>query len=264
MLDALEASAPFRGSLILVGAQAVYLRTTEARLTVAAFTLDGDIAIDPGALPSAPPFEDVLSAAGFSLGMQPGSWKRVVTVEGREVTVDVDFMVPSAVAPGSGSRSVDLEGHSRHATRRVRGLEAVLVDHSPMEISAIDAADARRVKIEVAGAGALVIAKLHKIADRTATARGARTYVDKDAGDIYRLIQVTGVGDMAASFKTARAADVSREVTDEALRNLEELFSRPGQPGVAMAIRAVGVGGQPPETIGSALTAYVAELLSRL
>jgi hypothetical protein len=133
-----------------------------------------------------------------------------------------------------------------------------------MEISAIDAVDVRKVNVEVAGAGALVIAKLHKIADRAATARGARTQVDKDAGDIYRLIQVTRVADMATGFRTARAADVSREVTDEAVRHLEELFSRPGLPGVAMAIRAVGVGGQAPETIESVLTAYVAELFRTL
>ena len=69
---------------------------------------------------------------------------------------------------------------------------------------------------------------------------------------------------MATSFKTARTADVSREVTEEAIRHLEELFGRPGLPGVSMAIRAVGVGGQAPETIGAALTAYVVELLSRL
>jgi hypothetical protein len=264
LLDALGAADPYLASLVLVGAQAVYLRTERARLTVAPFTIDGDIAVDPAAFPGAPPLETALSQAGFVLGEQPGSWSRVITIDGREMKVDVDFMVPAAVAPGPGTRSVELEGHSRRATRRVRGLEAALVDHGPMEIGAFEVTDMRRVKIEVAHAGALVIAKVHKIAERGATARGARTQVDKDAGDIYRLMQVTLVPEMAASFRTALAVEMSREVTESALDHLDRLFGRPGLPGVEMAIRAIGVGGEAPDTIRATLTAYVASLRSSL
>jgi len=261
LLDALEASAPYRNSLILVGAQAVYLRTIKARLTVAPFTIDGDIVIDPSAMPSAPPLETALADAGFELGAQPGSWSRVVSIAGRDVKVDVDFMVPAAVAPGAGTRSVELDGHSKRATRRVSGLEAALVDNGSLKIVAFEPADSRTIALRVAGPGALVIAKIHKIVDRKGSARGARTQVDKDAGDIYRLIQATAVPAMAACFQAAKQADVSRTVTESALRQLEELFGRAGRSGVEMAVRAVGVGGEAPETIRSVLTAYVSELL---
>jgi hypothetical protein len=260
LLDALEASKPYRRSLILVGAQAVYLRTVQAQLSVAPFTIDGDIAIDPSSMPSSPPLEKALSDAGFNAGTQPGSWTRLTRVEGRDITVEVDFMVPAGVAPGSGTRSVDLEGHSRRATRRVPGLEAALVDHGPVEIAAIEATDARKFTVEAAGAAALVVAKTHKIADRGATARGARTDVDKDAGDVYRLMQVTGVADMAAGFSKALTSEVSRHVAENSLGHLNELFGRPGLPGVEMVIRAAGVSEEASEGIRATLIAYVSAL----
>jgi len=189
---------------------------------------------------------------------------RVTNVEGRDVTVEVDFMVPAAVAPGSGTRSVELEGHSRLATRRVVGLEAALVDHSPMEIAAFELIDGRRFTVEAAGAAALVVAKTHKIADRASTARGARTDVDKDAGDIYRLMQATGVADMAAGFRRALSAEMSREVAENSLGHLDEFFGRPGLTGIEMVIRTAGVGGEASDSIRATLTAYVSALRSAL
>ena len=264
LLDALEASKTYGRSLILVGAQAVYLRTMQAQLNVAPFTIDGDIAIDPRSLPQSPPLEKVLSEAGFNAGTQPGSWTRVTRVEGRDIIVEVDFMVPAGVAPGSGTRSVDLEGHSRRATRRVSGLEAALVDHGPVEIAAIEATDARKFTVEAAGAAALVVAKTHKIVDRGATARGARTEVDKDAGDVYRLMQATGVADMAAGFTKALRAEVSHHVAVNSLGHLNELFGRPGLPGVEMVIRATGASREASEGIRATLTAYVSALRGAL
>ncbi len=159
LLDALEAAAAYRQSLIIVGAQAVYLRTEGARHTWAAFTTDGDIVIDPSLLPSAPALDATLQAAGFTRSAQPGSWKKAVIIGHRKIEVDVDFMVPEAVALGSGRRSVELEGHDRQATRRVYGLEATLVDHGPMRIASIDPADSRSVTVEVAAPAALLIRK---------------------------------------------------------------------------------------------------------
>jgi hypothetical protein len=46
LLDALEALDEHRSALVLVGAQAIYLRTGEGGLAVAPYTIDGDIAPD--------------------------------------------------------------------------------------------------------------------------------------------------------------------------------------------------------------------------
>jgi len=65
LLDALEALGSHRDAIVLVGAQAVYLRVGEADLAVAPFTTDGDLAVDPAVLAQIPPLEEALMAAGF-------------------------------------------------------------------------------------------------------------------------------------------------------------------------------------------------------
>jgi hypothetical protein len=65
LLDALDALGPHRDAIVLVGAQAVYLRVGEADLAVAPFTTDGDLAIDPTILAEIPPLERALMDAGF-------------------------------------------------------------------------------------------------------------------------------------------------------------------------------------------------------
>ena len=60
LLDALTALGSHRDAIVLVGAQAVYLRVGEADLAVAPFTTDGDLAIDPAALAEIPPLEKAL------------------------------------------------------------------------------------------------------------------------------------------------------------------------------------------------------------
>jgi hypothetical protein len=63
LLDALGALGEHREAIVLVGAQAVYLRVGEADLAVAPFTTDGDLAIDPGALAKIPPLEKALTSS---------------------------------------------------------------------------------------------------------------------------------------------------------------------------------------------------------
>lgn len=264
LLDALEAVAVYGQSLVIVGAQAVYLRTEDARLGMAAFTTDGDIVIDPSSLPSTPPLEATLQEAGFTRTSQPGSWTRAVSIDGRKIDVSIDFMVPEAVAPGGGRRSVELEGHDRQSTRRVPGLEAALVDRGPMRIAAIDPADSRTIVAQVAGPAALMIAKLHKIGERVESGRHRRTPVDKDAGDVYRLVQVTPHAEMAAGFRLALSTDMARPAAEVAIGLLQELFGRRQGAGVEMTIRAIGVSGEAPATISASLTAYTAALTAEL
>jgi hypothetical protein len=66
LLDALEALAPHSGALIVAGAQAVYLRTETIELSVAPYTTDGDLTLDPSALEQDPALQDAMRAAGGS------------------------------------------------------------------------------------------------------------------------------------------------------------------------------------------------------
>jgi hypothetical protein len=107
LLDALQALGPHRKAIVLVGAQAVYLRVGEADLAVAPYTTDGDLAIDPSVLGRIPPLERALMDAGF-VPKAPGSvgiWiTRRPTSKNVETEVQIDLLVPAAVSPGKGSR----------------------------------------------------------------------------------------------------------------------------------------------------------------
>ena len=84
LLDALDALAPFREAVILVGAQAVYVHTqaVDSDFAVSPFTFDADLALDPELLigqPGAiqpPLITEAMQAAGFTLTGQPGIYKR--------------------------------------------------------------------------------------------------------------------------------------------------------------------------------------------
>jgi hypothetical protein len=238
----------------------VHLRT-ESAVTIASFTRDADLAVDPALLPDAPPLEEVMTAAGFRRDPEEvGRWTRSTTVGNQEIPVEVDLLVPEAVAPGSGRRSVDLTGHDRLAVRRTRGLEAVLVEHSAMVVRAVEAQDVRALTIEVAGPAALLVAKLHKIAERYESGRHARLPVDKDAADVYRLFQAVPVHAMADGLRRALTEPVSRKVTETALDNLQRLFGGERSPGIEMTKRGFGVSGDAPETTAAVIVAYVSGL----
>lgn len=206
LLDALEALRPHEQAVILAGAQAVYLRTGPASLPIAEFTTDGDLAIDPALLTDAPPLAGLMEAAGFELALkqgapEPGIWEKEVEVEGMEITVPVDLIVPRDVAPPGGSRGARLPGHGKRAARKIKGLEAALVDNDVMVVEALEPGDARSAQLRVAGVAALLVAKSHKIADRIDSGRTDRLE-DKDASDVVRLMAATSSTTAATTLRS--------------------------------------------------------------
>lgn len=133
-----------------------------------------------------------MRAAGFDMlpqpKGQPGIWTASVTIEGEPQIVPIDLIVPDAFAPPGGRRSARIAPHGAHAARKAEGLEAALVDHAPMAISALDASDTRSITVEVAGLAAMLVAKAYKIRDRLADNNVDRLS-DKDAADVYRIMQ---------------------------------------------------------------------------
>ena len=128
LLDALQARRAHRPALVVVGAQAVYLRTGSGDLAVAAYTFDGDLALDPTLLDDDPLLEQVMSDAGFSLMQrdghdEPGTWVTSRRAGREEIWFPVDLIVPEAFAPRGGRRSVQVGAHSKLAPRRTHGKE---------------------------------------------------------------------------------------------------------------------------------------------
>lgn len=229
LLDALDALEPHLDAIVLVGAQAVYLHTSDAELAVAEHTTDADLAIAPGDLADSPLLGDALTARGFTPRVHPGGW---LSADG----IYLDVMVPEAFA-GAGTRGARLGVHGKRAARRAKGLEATLVDRERRTVVALDPTDERSREIWIAGPAALIVAKLHKIGERV----GAQDRVrDKDALDLYRLLQTVSTNQLAEGITRLGADPVSSAVTAEALVTLRQLFTRRDAEGVEMTVRAAG------------------------
>lgn len=92
LLDALTALTPHLDALVLVGAQAVYLRTAGRIDTYQPFTTDADVVLDPTPLGPIPPLGQAMERAGFTLTAEPGIWEAHLTRPGfdEEIVVPVD------------------------------------------------------------------------------------------------------------------------------------------------------------------------------
>jgi len=267
LLDALEALRPHESALILCGAQAVYLRSGPDSLPIAEFTTDGDLTIDPEVLSDAPPLGELMQAADFELvepqgAPEPGIWQKVVEVDGREIPVPVDLIVPSEAAPPGGTRGARLSGHGKRAARKASGLEAALIDNDEMPIGALERADRRTAHLRVAGIAALIVAKTHKIVDRVAGDRENRLY-DKDGADVVRLMSASPPSEVAPTLERLLGDPTAAAATDFAVGHFEELFGRRGGAGIVLAARALREA-MPADRVRAICLAYTQELRAAL
>ena len=252
LLDAADALGVHLDAVVLVGAQAVYTHTSETEIVVDEYTTDADFAFAPSDLTDSPLIAALMIAAGFVHQGQPGQWRS-------SRGVDVDFMVPELLA-GPGSRNADLGPHGKSVARRAKGLEAAIIDRDRTMICALDPADQRVVEMHVAGPGALLVAKVHKIADRSTT---PNRLSDKDALDVLRLLQSVSTDDLCARLVSLRQDDLSKGVTDEAIAQLGSLLGSTDSIGVRMAVSAVGIL-EDPDFVASSMVALVGDLLDEL
>lgn len=251
LLDALEAVENHMDALVLVGAQAIYLHTGEGDLAVAPYTTDGDLALDPSRLGPAPLLEDALTGFGFTReSAVVGIWHRRLDVAGTRRLVAVDFLVPASLA-GEGRRGARIPPHSKTAARKVVGLEGALVDRDLQEVRSMEESDPRTFMLNVAGPAALLVAKLHKIEER---ADAVDRLSDKDALDVFRLLQTVPTKELARRIGLLLADPMSRAVTASAMEGLPRLFGSVGGPGSQMAARAASPF-EDPDTVRASLVA---------
>jgi len=252
LLDAVIALGVHSQAVILVGAQAIYLHTGDASIAIPEYTTDADLAVSPDELADEPPIPELLEANGFTRRNQPGGW---TSPDG----IYVDLMVPEALA-GSGRRGADLARHGRTVARRAKGLEGALVEFQVRTITALDPSDDRVVQLRIAGPSALLVAKLHKLAERVGTRDRVR---DKDALDILRLLQAIESQPLSDGLRRLLDAEVSAGVVEEAVALLPSLFATRDSEGVRLALRAMGYAADP-ETAAASLVVLTSDLLAQL
>jgi hypothetical protein len=263
LLDAVVALADHRDAVVLVGAQAVYLRTREADLTVALYTADGDLGLDPTRLGADPRLEQAMSGAGFSRQReggqsQPGTWFRTEVVGQTTAAIAVDLLVPASLAAG-GRRSATLPPHDSHAARRVPGLEAAIVDNSVLQVASLEPdVDHRSLPLQVAGIPALIIAKAWKLGERLEEP-DARRAEAKDAGDLYRLMSTSDTDEVSTTLVALLDDDVAGDATATGLNYLVRFFGRRALPGIQLAQRALATA-EDPDRIADLMTTYISLL----
>lgn len=213
LLDVLELLDEQRAGIVLVGAQAVYLRAPAKQAQLYTYTTDGDLALDPDLLAETPDAGQVLIDAGYELGPNPGTFFSPTGVE-------VDLMVPAGALRPSSRRTAVLPGQSPATARRTAGLELALLDASLMPIPALDPEDLRVVEQRVAGPAALTVAKLVKLDERLAGARRDRI-ISKDAGDLLRLFRYCDAGAIGSRLRELVRFDQARPVIYRAVDFLE-------------------------------------------
>lgn len=263
LLDALEDLAGHRDAVIVVGAQAVYLRTGAAHVGVAEYTTDGDLALVSARLADSPLLEDAMSArfshAGLSGAEEPGVWTQTVEIDGERIEIPIDLIVPEGIAPPGGTRGARLGVHGKRAARKAVGLEAATIDNNVLPISSLDGVDRRTIDARVAGPTALLISKAHKINDRLAQDVRPDRLNDKDASDVYRLFLTT---------PPERIGQVMPDLLDDervagpAQRGIEMLRAQFGSrraPGVEMAIRSLRLG-VPEDRVRAVCTGFIQAL----
>jgi hypothetical protein len=257
LLDALTALAEHRDSVIVIGAQAIYLHTGAAPIAVAEATKDSDLAVDVRALRQNPLIDAAMEQAGFFLdpiSRQPGAW---MSPDG----IPVDLMVPEAIAGGSSRRSAIHPPHDKRSMRRAVGLEAAVIDNVEMQVASLSPNDQRVLMATVAGPAALLVAKLHKIAERRET---PNRLLDKDAHDIYRLLVTISTEQLADVLERLLSDDLAGDATTQAMAYLQELFAEgSGALGAQMVARAEeGVGD--PEVAAQSSAVLAADLLTAI
>ena len=232
LLDALTALGPLREAAVLVGAQAVYEYTRDhaGDYAVSPFTFDADLALIPELLVEDPRVIAAMQNAGYSLTDQPGIYRR-------DDGVQVDLLVPEAVGGRSG-RGAMLGVHGNRAARQVRGLEGALVSRRPMTVRALATGADRACQVSVAGPAALLVAKMHKLADRI-DADDNRRINSKDAFDVFRLLQAVDAVELIDEINILTSAQVSAEVTAEAVAGFRELFRTPTGAGTVLVAEHV-------------------------
>jgi hypothetical protein len=129
-------------------------------------------------------------------------------------------------------------------------------------MTSLSMADPRAFDIRLAGPAALLVAKLHKLYERSQE-RTAKRMKDKDALDVLRILRAVPSEILKETLTRLRHDDLAGIVTREALDYLRTLFGSRAGLGTQMAVRATERL-EDPEMIAVSCEALATDLLQDL
>ncbi len=231
LLDVLATLSVYPSSaIIVVGAQAVYLRTAMIIIDAAPFTIDSDIAIDPRIIPETPSLRALLEDHGYVLrDNQPGLYSAPHLEPHISEAANVDIIVPELFAADAGRRNANLQYDGSRAARRTAGLEIALYDNSPLDVGSFASPHRVLHNVHVAGRAALLVAKAHKLGDHIEDP--TRPMKAKDALDVYRLLAASPAGEIAGTLRSHAGKPNVDTVIVQAVTFLRKLFATADAPG---------------------------------
>ena len=138
-------------------------------------------------------------------------------------------------------------------------LKGLLVNRRPMTLGALEPGDPRTYEINVAGPAALLVAKIHKLADRI-NVDDVRRLSNKDAFDIFRLLQAV---ELVEEISLLADDLTAAEVTAEAIARFSELFGTPTAAGTQLVAEHVA-GIENRDVIIASSVALSEELIKRV
>lgn len=136
-----------------------------------------------------------------------------------------------------------------------------MADYSVEVVRALDPLDHRVFSVRVAGPAALLVAKIHKLAERVETPARLN---DKDAHDVYRILRTIDTEELVTGFRRLEADTLSAATTAEAQAFMRDLMAPGPDALISMMAGRAEQGLGEPETVSAATAILTRDLINAL
>jgi hypothetical protein len=219
LVEVMHVLGEYRGEIVLVGGWVPELLLPQARQRHVG-SIDIDLALDHRRFPPSGyrKLKELLESRGYREGGQPYIFFRTVTMAGRDIEVEVDFLAGEYEGTGKGHRTQPVQDMR---ARKARGCELAFELSKEITVTgALPGGGQDSVRVRIASVVPFLVMKANALADRVK---------EKDAWDIYYCLRnfPGGVRAIAEEFLPHRSNGLVRE----AMAKLREKFASPDHVG---------------------------------
>jgi len=219
LVEVMHALGEYRDEIVLVGGWVPELLLPQAQQRHVG-SIDIDLALDHRRFPPSgyQQLKKLLELRGYREGGQPYIFFRTVTVAGRDIEVEVDFLAGEYEGTGKGHRTQPVQDVR---ARKARGCELAFDLAKEITVTGtLPGGGQDSVRVRVASVVPFLVMKTNALTDRMK---------EKDAWDIYYCLKnfPGGVRAVAEEFQPHRTHGLVRE----AMTKLREKFASPDHIG---------------------------------